>query len=240
MPTCCIIIPCYNEANRLTAEPFINFVNTEPNYSLLFVNDGSTDDTLTVLNSIKNKYPSRIHILNKNKNTGKAETIRAGMLHTATKDNFSYLAFLDADLATPINEIPLMVNILEKSSLFKIVLGSRVKRLGAKIERSEIRHYIGRFFVTYTNLLLSIGAYDSQCGAKVFDTSQINKLFSEPFISNWFFDIEILLRSNKNEILEMPISSWYEVGGSKLKIIDFITAPFEIIKIRKHYKSKNE
>jgi len=239
MQTCCIIIPCYNESKRINTFEFLSFVEKNPEYYLLFVNDGSVDNTLDVLEELRKKNISGIHILNNNKNQGKANSVRNGMFHALLNCKSTYLAFLDADLATPLNEIKQMVSVLNKHEHFDIAIGSRIRRLGANIQRSGIRHYLGRIFVTYTNIMLKINAYDSQCGAKVFRNSTITPIFETPFVSNWFFDIEIILRSDKNRIIEIPIENWSEVNGSKLKIRDFMNAPFEILRIRKQYnKSK--
>jgi dolichyl-phosphate beta-glucosyltransferase len=239
MSTCCIIIPCFNEANRLNQEEFLQFIKLETSYSLLFVNDGSTDQTAQVIKQLRAIEPERIHILNNNQNCGKSETIRIGMLHALSLSSFTYLAFLDADLATPIKELCRLVNFLVDNDDFEIAIGSRIKRLGAQIERNALRHYLGRLFVTYTNFWLPVYAYDSQCGAKVFRSSVIEQIFQKPFVSNWFFDIEIILRSNKNKIAEIPLIKWFEVGKSRLKIKDFLIAPFEILRIKRDYKKRD-
>ncbi len=239
MQTCCIIIPCYNEAKRINTLEFLSFLEKYPEYTLLFVNDGSTDNTLNILEDLKIQNDVGIQVLNNTENQGKANSVRNGMFHALIHCKSTYLAFLDADLATPLNEIIQMVSVLNENEKFDVSFGSRIRRLGANIQRSGIRHYLGRIFVTYTNLMLKINVYDSQCGAKVFRNFTITPIFETPFISNWFFDIEVILRTDKNRIIEIPVSMWTEIKDSKLKMRDFVKAPFEILKIRKQYtKSK--
>jgi glycosyltransferase involved in cell wall biosynthesis len=218
---------------------FLSFLEKYPEYTLLFVNDGSTDNTLNILEDLKIQNDVGIQVLNNTENQGKANSVRNGMFHALIHCKSTYLAFLDADLATPLNEIIQMVSVLNENEKFDVSFGSRIRRLGANIQRSGIRHYLGRIFVTYTNLMLKINVYDSQCGAKVFRNFTITPIFETPFISNWFFDIEVILRTDKNRIIEIPVSMWTEIKDSKLKMRDFVKAPFEILKIRKQYtKSK--
>src|SRR5690606_29745873 len=127
-----------------------------------------------------------------------------------------------------------------------IVLGSRVLRLGAVIQRSALRHYLGRIFATIASNILDIKVYDSQCGAKLFEVNMAEVLFQKPFISKWLFDLELLYRLKLNSpdqffnnTLEVPLRHWEEKGDSKIKITDFLTAPFELLKIKRnppHFK----
>ena len=76
-----IIIPCYNEANRLDRQAFIDFIQDHPDYLLCFVNDGSSDDTISVLYEIKDAQDDQIHVLDMPRNSGKAAAVRAGALY---------------------------------------------------------------------------------------------------------------------------------------------------------------
>ena len=80
---------------------------------------------------------------------------------------------------------------------------------------------------------------------KIFEQQFAAQLFAQAFVSNWFFDIELFLRARNIlgqeqyalKIAEEPLQEWREVGGSKLKLSDFIKAPFEVLKIYSKYKS---
>ncbi len=236
---CCIIIPCYNEASRLDVEKFTTFASVRPAIHFLFVNDGSIDNTAVILDRLSSSGSS-FSFINLEINCGKAEAVRQGAKKAFTA-GFEFVGFLDADLSTPLSEIDLLVGkIIESDS--DIVMGCRLQRLGATIDRSNKRHYLGRVFATFASIILKMHVYDTQCGAKLFKSSQYY-LFDRPFITQWLFDIEILARYRNfngldrslNKISEVPLNEWKEVGGSKLKLKHLIKVPFELLKIHRQY-----
>jgi glycosyltransferase involved in cell wall biosynthesis len=238
-----IIIPCYNEATRLQKSLFIEFSKYHPDFKIIFVNDGSTDSTLDVLNSFCSDQSS-FDIYNLSKNLGKAEAVRLGLLYGLSNFELEYIGYLDADLATPIEEMLLFIEHFKKNVDLQLVVGTRIKILGNKIKRSRMRHILGRIFATVSYLALPIPIYDTQCGAKLFKQSLAKKLFNTPFISRWLFDIEIFARIvnevGKNEVEnivnEFPIKKWIEIKESKLRIVDFIRMPVELFRIRNEYR----
>lgn len=216
-------------------EAFYAFLERHADYHCLFVDDGSTDGTVEVLKQAEERFPDRISVLIQSQNGGKAEAVRSGMMHAASQVKFDYIGFIDADLSAPLKVMPELQQGLDDHLDFNCAFGSRVKRLGAKVERRFTRHLSGRIFATVATRILHVTAYDSQCGAKLFRAEAVEKLFNEPFLSPWFFDLEIIMRASQENIIEVPISEWKEVGESKIKFWDFMKAPFEILKIRRHY-----
>ena len=103
-----IIIPCFNEAKRLPVEEYNSFFEDNSSISFLFIDDGSTDKTLEILHNFKHNH-STVEVLSLNKNQGKAEAIRKGVLQVNEVD-FDYIGYIDADLATPLNEIYRLLN----------------------------------------------------------------------------------------------------------------------------------
>ena len=188
-----IVVPCYNESKRIKAEAFLGALEKDPNLSFLFVNDGSTDDTFNVLQSLKEKNPLQIGILNLEKNSGKAEAVRRGMLKSL-EGSFDNIGYWDADLATPVNAIEVFCRLLDSRDA-EIVMCSRVRLLGRNIQRKTARHYLGRIFATCASLLLNINIYDTQCGAKVFRvTPALIDAIRRPFRGRWAFDVDLLGR----------------------------------------------
>jgi len=242
MATCTIVVPCYNEAARLDVDAFREF--RPPNLSLRFllVNDGSSDDTASVLESLRDSDPGRFIVHNLPANRGKAEAVRQGIL-LAFQQRPKMVGFWDADLATPLEIIPEFCDMLAQNARLQIVTGARVKLLGRDIQRRPLRHYLGRIFATAASTVLGVPIYDTQCGAKLFRaTAEIRTLFEQPFRTSWVFDVELLarfLRNRKAEaaepatsaIYELPLTEWRDVAGSKVKPRDFFRAFFELATI---------
>ena len=173
----------------------------------------------------------------------KQRQFAAGILHMIKTWELDIIGFLDADLATPLEEILHFERLMTRHEQYQIVMGSRWKRLGSKIERSTIRHYLGRIFATVVSILFKLSVYDTQCGAKLMRNQKLDEIFEKPFLSPWFFDIEILCRYRQQYpgvpvddwAAEMPLYVWHEVGGSRIKAFDFLSAPLALLKIRRHY-----
>lgn len=236
-----IVVPCYNESKRLKQEEFLLYVHEHADVDFLFVNDGSKDNTIEVLQQLCQKHP-QLHMLDIQPNGGKAEAVRKGMLHAAQELNPEFIMFFDADLATPLYEIERFVEWADRG--FDVVMGLRLMRLGAKVKRKSMRHYLGRCFATCASLMLGLPVYDTQCGAKLFRTQIVKDIFTEKFITRWLFDVELLARYKQHygkekaiqSIYEYPLYQWIDVDGSQLKSRDFLKAPMELIKIYRQYK----
>lgn len=243
---CTIVVPCYNEASRLQTAAFHSFIQPGQPIRFLFVNDGSTDATIAVLESMRNGFEQYIRILDLAKNEGKGEAVRQGMLHASREDDARYVGFWDADLATPLNAIPLLLEKLEEHPRLQMAFGSRVRLLGRDIHRKAARHYLGRIFATTVSLMLRLPVYDTQCGAKLFRvTPELHQLLDEPFISRWVFDVEILARAIaahggdaqylSHSVYEVPLPRWEDVSGSKVHAGDFFRAFLDVLKIYRRY-----
>jgi dolichyl-phosphate beta-glucosyltransferase len=240
-----IVIPCYNEANRLDLGAFRDFLGSSPAIQLVLVNDGSTDATLSVLQGLASEFPGHIQVIDQQPNRGKAEAVRVGLL--AACDRAPLVGFWDADLATPFPVMAQFISVMTSRPDVQWVLGSRVKLLGRRINRSELRHYLGRVFATGASVTLSLGVYDTQCGAKMFRATPLfRSLIKEPFLTRWIFDVELIARltaaHRRNEapapeeiIFEAPLDVWHDVAGSKVKPTDFIRSGIELVRIWWHY-----
>ncbi|MBL1233372.1 MAG: glycosyltransferase family 2 protein [Flavobacteriales bacterium] len=238
MSATAIIIPCYNEGKRLNQQAFLSFLANNKNYHLFLVDDGSTDNTFKVLTELEIQNPTQITTLKNDKNLGKGETVRNGVLAAYNTNSFAQIGFLDADLSTPLIEFIALTDFLTKHNK-KAVFGSRLKRVGATIERSPVRHLVGRFFATLIGWTIKIPFYDTQCGAKVFSNDVIPDIISTPFVSRWLFDVEIILRLKQlfgkeitTLLYEYPVNAWSEVEGSKITWKDSLKIPLELLKIK--------
>jgi glycosyltransferase involved in cell wall biosynthesis len=237
------VVPCYNEESRLDGSVFRQFVVENPKYRFIFVNDGSTDATADVLAELCEQASVGLGWLDLADNGGKAEAVRRGVLE-AISEGADAVAFWDADLATPLWELPAFVDVLERRSGIELVVGSRVKLMGRSIERKVARHISGRVFATVASWTLGLPFYDTQCGAKMFRVNELTQaLFMEPFDSRWLFDVELcarLIRARGREavlgaIYEYPLREWLDVDGSKVGYLDFLKATRELYSIYRQY-----
>ena len=127
-----VVIPCYNEEKRLDAQAFRNFSVPGHDLSFLFVNDGSRDGTLQLLRS------ASFNVLDLERNSGKAEAVRRGIV-AAMESSPDVVGFWDADLATPLAELPSFLDIVSQRPPIEMVFGARVRLLGRDISRRPSR-----------------------------------------------------------------------------------------------------
>ena len=228
-----IVIPFYNEVDRINLEKFNQIFTAFPQYNFLLVDDGSSDKTFAILEQFQSEF-STIKVLNLDRNVGKAEAIRSAVL-SISEANF--ISYFDADLATPFSELDKLIQFSIQHPNYKLVMGARIKLIGNGVKRSLKRHYFGRIFATIVSqFVLKVAVYDTQCGAKVIDYQTAKQIFEKPFISKWLFDVELLKRLQKihnlkEVVKEIPLEKWEEIGNSKIKVGDFIRIPFQLFQI---------
>ena len=239
-----LVIPCYNEEHRLPVDELRRFALDGVRLEILFVNDGSTDGTLRLLQSLVAEDPSRFSLLDLERNSGKAEAVRRGML-AAIERRPDLFGFWDADLATPLSELRGFLDVFTSRPEIEMVFAARVRLLGRSISRNPARHYFGRVGATLISSSLGLAVYDTQCGAKLFRWSEsMRELFAQPFLSRWIFDVEIIARLVRQRgrddaaraIYELPILVWHDVKGSKVRSTDFLRALKDLAKIRRAYR----
>ena len=233
-----LVVPCFNEEHRLDVAAFQGFDSGSDRVDFLFVDDGSRDGTSRLLES------NGFKVLALDRNGGKAEAVRRGIV-AAIERGAEVAGFWDADLATPLSELPQFLEVLRDRPAIEMVYGARVRLLGRSISRQESRHYFGRVGATLISRTLGLAVYDTQCGAKLFRVNDtIREIFATPFLSRWIFDVEIIARfvrlrgrdAAAGAIYELPLRAWHDVKGSKLRSTDFLRALRDLWKIRRAYK----
>lgn len=240
-----VVIPCYNEEERLLSNEFLSYINKNSGYHLCFVNDGSKDKTLEVLHQLQKGREDFITVYNCEKNGGKAEAVRLGMLHMAKKEDLDYIGFLDADLSTDLADFDDLVKTIETSD-FKIVSGSRIARMGANITKESARKIISLTINFIIRKILSMDFKDTQCGAKIFHKDVITIAFGKKFVTQWIFDVEIFkrmtihfgLKKAKSMLCEQPLKRWIHADGSKLSMKDSVKIVGQLGQIAWVYRSK--
>jgi len=229
-PKLSIVIPAYNEAQRLskTLPQIIKFFQSQKYpKEIIIVDDGSTDNTQQVVRKIA-KNSRLIRLVVHSTNQGKGAGVRTGVL--ASKGE--YVLFMDADLSTPLTEI---TRFWPYTKQFPVIIGSR-KTKGAKVTRHQdpIRENLGKIFTWLTNNLATHNITDVTCGFKLFKGSVARKLFKLSQLDDWSFDAEILFLAQKKayQIKEIPVT-WQNDPRTKVNILhDGINALLGLAKIR--------
>lgn len=205
VPQLSVVIPAYNEAVRLgrNIENVIDYLAKNfPSHELIVVDDGSTDNTAEIVKKYKN-----IRLISYTPNQGKGYAIRMGVSQTSGET----VLFMDADLSTPLSEIP---KIMDKLKYGDIVIGSR-----GKSDAPAHRQIASFIFDQVKYLMVGLRRLrDTQCGFKVFKGEIARKLFAMGRINRFMFDVEILYLAEKFgfKIDEMQIT-WADVPGSKVR-----------------------
>lgn len=240
-----IVVPCYNEEKRLKVSSLEAL--TSSGFDLILVNDGSQDGTADVLSRFSHSpaAQNRATVLNLPQNKGKAEAVRQGLL-TAISQEAEVVGYLDADFATPANEVPRLYQALMKHPSVHLLIASRIKLLGfSNIQRNLWRHYFSRIFATFASIALDLPIYDTQCGFKLLRVwPGLKTILSEPFRTRWVFDVELIGRcawhpdpqvrlAPTTGMREEPLQVWKEIGGSNLRLKSMIRGFLELYFIGK-------
>ena len=222
-----IIVPAYNEEKRITnfLDDLLKFSESNlKNYEIIFVDDGSTDNTLKVIkNKIKNK--EHIKIISYAKNQGKGEAVRRGVLAA----NGEKILFIDADGSIHPNQIPIL---LEKLGNYDVVVGDRSSK-ESKIKITFLRKATGVLFNIYVKRLFHTETRDNLCGFKGFKKKVAKDLFSDLISKRWLFDVELFykIKKRKYSLYKLPFE-WEYRGESKIGIFEPFKMLFQLILLR--------
>jgi dolichyl-phosphate beta-glucosyltransferase len=231
-----IVIPAYNEQSRLprTVLETIRWCSTRNlKFELVIADDGSVDETLPV-SRLFEESDARIRVL-ACPHMGKGATVRMGVLNAKAP----VVMFMDADGATPLDEIPKLLAAIEGGC--DVVVGSRVLQRPGEVEvkTSLHRKLIGRTFAFFVNLFAVEGIADTQCGFKAFRRDAARAIFSRQKTVGFAFDVEILFIARRLglSIVEIPVN-WEAQPGSKVNLVtDSIKMLWDISHIRWLHRS---
>ena len=229
-PFLSIIIPAYNEENRLlhTLEQVFAFLAGEDYPAeVIVVENGSSDKTYALALEQREKYPN-LRVLH-NEKAGKGHAVQRGMLEAEGK----YRIFCDADLSMPIEEVR---RFIPPHLDTDIVIASREVEGAIRYDEPSYRHFTGRVFNLLIRILALPKLHDTQCGFKGFRADIAEDLFRYQSIEGWAFDVEILFIARKHgyEIVELPIP-WYYNEESKINVLrDSLRMFLDLLKIREN------
>ncbi len=234
-PTLSVVVPAYNEENRLgdTLPVMIAYLREHyPSFELIIVDDGSTDRTPAIVREFSQQCPE-VRLISYQPNKGKGHAVRTGILQSRGE----WVLFSDADLATPMEELPNLASRLREG--YDIAIASRAIR-GAHlvIRQPWYREFAGRTFNLMVQLLAVPGIHDTQCGFKLFRQEAAREVFSRCEENGFSFDIEVLhvaLRLGYR-VAEVPVH-WMHREGSKVRLLrDAVRMFLALLRIsRRHH-----
>jgi dolichyl-phosphate beta-glucosyltransferase len=230
-----IVIPAYNEANRIV--PTIRNFNaylakTAYNYEIIVADDGSTDDTINIIKNLEIEIPA-LRLVRCEKNKGKGQAVRIGMLAAEGEIRL----FSDADGATPIEELPKLLAPIENNEV-KISIGSRYLAQSEIVKSQPFyRCAWSRLANLFVQRLLLPGIVDPNCGFKALDGKTAQFLFAQCTVNEWSFDLEVLALARKNHIIiaQIPVK-WIHDEASKGKLRHLPQEIKNLYTIRKRLK----
>lgn len=241
MPKFSIVIPAYNEADKIVPSltQVISFMrNFSESFEIIVVDDGSKDSTVELVRNYMKEHKEIKLIENSHK--GKGPAVWTGMM--AANGNFIYMA--DADFSTPIEELKKFYNWVEEHD-YDIAIASREGIGSNRVNEPFYRHFMGRVFNFYVQMLALPGIKDSQCGFKLFRKKAAKDIFNRLKIYGdaaeetdvgymGAFDVEVLYLANKlgYKIKEIP-TTWTYVKTTRLNPLrDSIKMSFDVLKIK--------
>jgi len=209
-----LIIPAYNESNRIrpTLDKILCHIEQQKwEAEILVVDDGSRDDTPDIIRGYAKRY-SQVRLVQNPGNRGKGFSVRNGMLHA----DGDICLFTDADLSSPITEAQKLFDAIGRGA--DIAIGSRWLDPTLQTERQPLyRQAFGRIFNLLLRLFLGVHFKDTQCGFKAFRREAARKIFPLQRIERWGFDPEILYLGRRMGLrtVEVPVV-WAHSEGTRL------------------------
>ncbi len=236
LPAISVIIPAYDEAVRLgeTLRATIAYLDREsPGSELIVVDDGSNDTTAEVARNIfAEQHPVTTRLLENARNRGKGAAVRQGLLAAQRE----IALFSDADLSTPIEEMPKLVTPILTGDV-DVAFGSRAldrKLIGNR--QPWRREQAGRVFNLMVRTSTGLPFWDTQCGFKAFRMAACRPVVEAAKIDGFGFDVELLLLAQRAglKLRELPVR-WNHHDGSKVHFVhDSLRMLKEVIALRGH------
>ena len=215
IPSLSVVIPAYNEENRLgsTLGRIGAYLETRPALlpaELIVVDDGSTDRTAGVAGGFRPPEGVTIRLVPLVRNSGKGAAVRAGMAASVG----ARVLISDADLATPIEELERLLAVR-----VDVAVGSRALRRELIAKRQPLpRDLLGRLYNLAIRCLGLTAMRDTQCGFKLLEGGLARRLANELRLDGFGFDVELLARARRAGavVAEVPVR-WYHVEGSRVR-----------------------
>ncbi len=228
-----IIIPVYNEEKRIGVAfrevgDFIIHKSAEYNLEIIFVNDGSSDNTKSAIEKYTENKNGIIKLISYSVNKGKGYAVRQGMLAA----NGDYILMADADMSTSLFEVDKFLPFMEKG--VPVIIGTR-KNKGAILIKKQpwYRQKMGEAYAFLASFFTGVNIKDFGCGFKMFSKTAARDIFSSAFINRWIFDTEILFLAKKNSYAFEEVGvSWKNDEDTRVNVIsDSFSSFYDLIRI---------
>ena len=237
-PQLSIVIPAYNEANRIgpTLDSISAYLKREGIYAeVIVVDDGSTDDTALVVELRHDQFVS-LRLLRCERNSGKGRAVRLGMLVARGKMRL----FMDADNSADIAQLDRLNDAAaSQSTLPEVVIGS-IAVTGSDLAsgRSGVRSALARVGNRVVQRAVLPGIHDTQRGFKIFTADAADAIFSRCQIDGWGFDIEVLViaRALGFTVLEVPVE-WRHHDQSRVGPTAYLTTLVDVARVRRRIRA---
>jgi dolichyl-phosphate beta-glucosyltransferase len=226
-----IVIPAYNESQRITAtlDKILAYIAQQGWIAeVIVVNDGSRDNTAEIVRGYMRQNPI-VRLIENPGNKGKGYSVRHGMMEARG----DVLLLSDADLSSPIYEAPKLFAAIESGA--DIAIGSRWLQKETQTKRQPFyRQVSGRVFNLMLRAVLGLRQKDTQCGFKAFNRRAAQSVFPPQKIERWGFDPEILFLGQRFglNIIEVPVE-WANDERSKINpLTDGFRMMWEMVRVR--------
>ena len=216
-PELSIVIPAYNEENRLprALQLIGEYLAARPSLTseILVVDDGSADGTARVVDEWRQRMPN-LRLVSNGRNRGKGFSVKHGMLEARGR----IAMFTDADLSAPIEEADKLFRALQNNDF---AIGSRaIDRSLIFVRQSRLREYAGIIFNGIVRVMTEVQFEDTQCGFKAFLRERSRIIFEQQRIEGFGFDPEILFLAWRHGLrgAEVPVR-WAHDPATKVHVI---------------------
>lgn len=228
--TISIVIPAYNEENRLpaTLRALTAYAGAHPEIAeVVVVDDGSRDNTAAVVRAYAHTDP-RVRLVGYSANGGKGYAIRRGVIETRG----DLVLISDADLSTPIDELETLRSALADH---EIVIGSRaLDESLVTVRQSWYRQTMGKTFNRIMRAITGVPFLDTQCGFKLLTRDAARTVFTESTVDRFAYDVEMLILASRHgfRVAEVPVR-WVNSPDSRVSIVrDASRMLFDLLAVR--------